>query len=56
MRSQTLLNRMEKFKSFEHGRASPFAGTSFTDVGWKAIRKRNSKKELFEYVVHAVAP
>jgi hypothetical protein len=28
----------------------------FEDAGWKAIRKRNSKKELFEFVVHAVAP
>ncbi len=29
---------------------------SFRNVGWKAIRKRSSKKELFEYVVHANAP
>ena len=35
--------------------AAPFEDAGFTDVGWKAIRKRNSKKELFEYVVHAVA-
>ena len=36
--------------------AAPFEDAGFTDVGWKAIRKRNSKKELFEYVVHAAAP
>ena len=36
--------------------AALFADAGFTDVGWKAIRKRNSKKELFEYVVHAAAP
>lgn len=34
--------------------AALFEDAGFTDVGWKAIRKRNSKKELFEYVVHAV--
>jgi hypothetical protein len=36
--------------------AALFEDAGFTDVGWKTIRKRNSKKELFEYVVHAVTP
>jgi hypothetical protein len=36
--------------------AALFEDAGFTNVGWKAIRKRNSKKELFEYVVHAMAP
>ena len=36
--------------------AALIADAGSTDVGWKAIRKRNSKKELFEYVVHAVSP
>ena len=36
--------------------AALFEDAGFTDVGWKAIRKRNSKKELFEFVVHAIAP
>jgi len=36
--------------------AALFEDAGFTAVGWKAIRKRNSKKELFEFVVHAVAP
>ncbi len=32
-----------------------FEDAALTDVGWKAIHKRNSKKELFEYVVHLAA-
>ena len=36
--------------------AALFEDAGFRNVGWKAIRKRNSKKELFEFVVHAVAP
>ena len=36
--------------------AALFEDAGFADVGWKAIRKRNSKKELFEFVVHASAP
>lgn len=36
--------------------AALFEDAGFKNVGWKAIRKRNSKKELFEYVVHATAP
>ena len=36
--------------------AALFEDAGFTDVGWKVIRKRNSKKELFEYVVHATTP
>jgi len=36
--------------------AALFEDAGFTNVGWKVIRKRNSKKELFEYVVHAESP
>lgn len=36
--------------------AALFADAGFQKCGWEAIRKRNSKKELFEYVVHAEAP
>ena len=36
--------------------AALFEDAGFSDVGWKAIRKHNSKKELFECVVRAVAP
>ena len=36
--------------------AALFEDAGIRYVGWKAIRKRNSKKELFEFVVHAVAP
>lgn len=36
--------------------AALFEDAGFTGVGWKAIRKRNSKKELFEYVVYASNP
>jgi hypothetical protein len=36
--------------------AALFEDAGFRNVGWKAIRKRNSKKELFEFVVHAIAP
>lgn len=36
--------------------AALFEDAGFRNAGWKAIRKRNSKKELFEFVVHAVAP
>ena len=36
--------------------AALFEDTGFTDFGWKAIHKINSKKELFEFVVHPVAP
>jgi hypothetical protein len=35
--------------------AALFEDAGFKNVGWKAIRKRNSKKELFEYVVYAEA-
>lgn len=33
-----------------------FEDAGFEHCGWEVIRKRNSKKELFEYVVHAQAP
>ena len=36
--------------------AALFEDAGFRNVGWKAIRKRNSKKERFDFVVHAVAP
>lgn len=36
--------------------AALFEDAGFLDCGWEVIRKRNSKKELFEFVVHAVAP
>jgi hypothetical protein len=36
--------------------AALFADAGFEKCGWEVIRKRNSKKELFEYVVHAEAP
>ena len=36
--------------------AALFEDAGFRNAGWKAIRKRNSKKELFEFVVHAAAP
>lgn len=36
--------------------AALFEDAGFRNAGRKAIRKRNSKKELFEFVVHAVAP
>ena len=36
--------------------AALFEDAGFRNVGWKAIRKRNSKKELFEFVVHAGEP
>ena len=35
--------------------AELFEDAGFTDVGWKTIRKRNAKKELFEFVIHASA-
>ena len=36
--------------------AALFEDAGFESCGWEVIRKRNSKKELFEYVVHAEAP
>jgi len=36
--------------------AALFADTGFADVSVEAIRKRTSKKELFEFVVHAHMP
>jgi hypothetical protein len=36
--------------------AALFEDAGFERCGWEVIRKRNSKKELFEYVVHAQAP
>jgi hypothetical protein len=36
--------------------AKLFVAAGFSDVGYTPVRKRSSKKELFEYVVYGVKP
>jgi len=36
--------------------AAMFEDAGFCNAGWKALRKRNSKKELYEFVVYAETP